>query len=215
MKIAVVGGTGKEGFGLALRWARAGNEVVIGSRTPEKAAEAAAKARELVPSAKVSGTSNTDAAGAGEVVVISVPFSAHRETVQGLKPFLAGKIVVDVCVPLKAGSPTEVEMPPEGSAAEQAQSLLGPEARVVGAFENVSAHGLSDLGNPVECDILICGDNREAKETVAGLAESLGARAFDAGCLSQARTVERITALLIGLNIRYKKKGIGLRLTGL
>ncbi|MCR4404440.1 MAG: NADPH-dependent F420 reductase [Candidatus Acetothermia bacterium] len=220
MKIAIIGGTGRQGFGLALRLAASGMEVLIGSRVREKAAE---KARELAEKLaargveaqeRVTGLDNFAAAREAEIVFMTVPYPAGREIAASLKEVLKGKIFVDISVPLKSFNPPEVEMPPEGSAAEEIQALLGEEVRVVGAFKAVSSHALANLERPVESDVLLCGDDPAAKEEVKAVCERLGLRAFDAGGLRSARTTERLAALLIGLNQRYKRRAIGIRLTG-
>lgn len=221
MRVAIIGGTGRQGFGLALRLAQAGLEVILGSRDQKKA-EGKAKeladklaARGLEAKGRVLGLENLEAAKAAELVFLTVPYPAGRELASALEPALEGKILVDVSVPLKSFNPPEVEMPPEGSAAEELQALLGPKVRVVGAFKETPAHALADLEHKLESDVLVCGDDQEAKERVIGLCRAAGLRAFDVGPLTMARTVERLTALLIGLNQRYKRKAIGLRLTGI
>ncbi len=223
MRIALVGGTGDQGFGLALRFAAAGHEVVIGSREEERALKAAEKAREILSEhgygdATVEGRENEEAVSDADVVFLTVPFFAVIETVKGLRDSLPeDAIVVDVTVPLETaigGRPTRLVTPWEGSAAETVQSLL--DQPVVSAFENVSAELLQDLDREVECDVVVCSDDEDAKETVMELAEDIpGVRAIDGGPLANARIVEAITALLISLNQRYGEKSIGIRFTGL
>lgn len=214
MKIAIIGGTGNLGYGLALRLANAGHEVVVGSRTAQKAIQAAAEGNAALGRELLQGADNTSAAADAEVIILSVPFEAQEATLTSLAAATAGKVVVDATVPLAQGDPTVVAMPSEGSAAERAQRLL-PAARVVAAFHHVGAKALTKLDKPVETDVLVCGDDPEAKAAVIGLTAALGTRGFDCGPLRQAQALERITPLLIGLNIRYKKRHTGLRLTGL
>ncbi len=215
MKIAILGGTGDEGLGLAIRYAWAGEEVIIGSRVLERAEEAARRVQEVVPHGQVSGMVNEDAAAAGDMVFISVPYAGLRGTVAALAPLLAGKIVVSLVVPLQfgKGGPHALRVE-EGSAAEQAQALA-PEARVVGAFHNLSAHELMDPEKDLDCDVIVCADDRTARREVMVLAEKLrGVRAVDGGALAYSRYVEDFTALLISINRRYKTHS-SIRITGL
>lgn len=216
--IAVVGGTGAEGFGLALRWARAGETVTIGSRDSQRAAEAAARIKKQLPQAKVSGGENAAACAEADLIVLTVPFAGHASLVSHLKPVIqAGAIVVDATVPLAAsvgGKPTRTLGVWQGSAAEQTAELLGEEISVVAAFQNVSAELLNGTG-PVDCDVMVCSDDRDAIAVVQALAAKIpGVRAINAGRLENARIVEQITALLIGMNIRHKVHS-GIRITGL
>lgn len=215
MKIAILGGTGDEGLGLALRYAAAGEEVIIGSRSAERAAAAAGTVRERVPAGRVSGLPNDAAAAAADMVFVSVPYAGLRDTVTSLAGALAGKILVSLVVPLQFGRGGPHIVPvAEGSAAEQARALA-PQARVVGAFQNLSAHELMELDTDLGCDVIVCSDDREARREVMALAERLrGVRAIDGGPLAYAGYVESITALLISLNRRYKTQS-GIRITGL
>ncbi len=215
--IAVIGGTGHQGLGLALRWAAAGLPVVIGSREGARAEAAAsevrARVRAIGAKAAIEGKENLEAARAAEIVVVTVPASAHAETVAAIAPAVSGKIVVDVTVPLEKNPSYAVQLA-EGSAAEAAQRVLGAEVRVVGAFHTVPASLLQDLSRPVDCDVLVCGDDAAAKARVIKLAEAIGARALDVGALKQTHTLERITALLIGLGRRLRRHELGVRITG-
>ena len=218
--IAILGGTGDQGLGLALRFAKAGRPVVIGSRKLERAVEAAEKVREQVPGADVQGFANEDATPKAPIVILSVPFEHFASTVKGLKEVLAaGQIVVSMGVPLAAaigdGAMRTVGIW-QGSCAELVQGLVPKGVTVVSAFQNVSAHRLQHLEDPVECDVIVSGA-KEPRERVMELCELVpGLRAVNGGPLSNARIVEDITALLIGLNIRYKvPEGLGIRLTGL
>jgi len=218
--IVILGGTGDQGLGLALRFAKAGRPVVIGSRKLERAVEAAEKVREAVPRADVVGLENVDAAPCGPIVIVSVPFEHTASTVKAIKPALvAGQIVVSMAVPLAAaigdGAVRTVGIW-QGSCAELVESLVPPGVHVVSAFQNVSAHRLQHLEEEVDCDVVVSGA-KEPRETVMGLCALVpGLRALNGGPLANARIVEDITALMIGLNIRYKlPEGTGIRFTGL
>ena len=215
MIVSILGGTGEQGPGMALRWAKAGLDVIIGSRQQEKAAGIAAELNQELGRQLIKGMANPEAAAAAAVVALTVPFSAHRSTIESVKAYLSGKIFIDVCVPLDETNPRKMHLPPAGSATEEAQELLGEEVKVVGAFQNVSAHELRHHEHPIDCDVLVCGNDREARQTVIQLVEHMGLHAVDAGLAYNARVVESLTALLIGLNIRHKVKGSGIRITGL
>lgn len=225
--IAVIGGTGKQGLALAQRWAAVGLPVILGSRDAGRAALAAVGVRAAVerargagartgaaPAITVEGRENLAAAQAAEIVVIAVPAAAHADTLTAIAPGARGKIIVDCTVPLDANPAYAVRLP-EGSAAEAVQRALGPETRVVGAFHTVPAALLADLARAVDCDVLVCGDDDDAKVRVSALAEAIGARAVDVGALRQAHTLERVRALLIGLGRRVSRHALGVRITGL
>jgi NADPH-dependent F420 reductase len=220
VNVGIVGGTGDEGFGLALRLGAAGHRVVIGSRGAERGAAAAARAVELLgPQAEVEGSTNEQAVQAGEVVFVTVPFEGQAGIYRGLKADLAaGTIVVDCTSPLASavgGRAWHVVRPWHGSAAEQARALLGPEVRIVSAFHTVAGRDLQDLSSPVESDVLVCGDDAEAKAETGALIESIpDLRWVDCGELAQARIVETLTALLISINRHYKIHDAGFRITG-
>lgn len=219
-KIAIIGGTGPLGVGLALRWARAGESVMIGSRDLGKAQEAAARvAQKLGGSARVAGFENAAAVAEAEIVVLTVPFIGHAALIQKLKPALkAGAILVDTTVPLAAsigGLPTRTLHVWQGSAAQQAAELVPKEVPVVAAFQNVSAGVLGSDGN-VDCDVIVCTDDDRARQVVSELAQKIpGVRALNGGRLENARIVEQVTALLLTINSRYRVHGAGLRITGL
>lgn len=194
MKIGVLGGTGKEGRGLAMRWARAGHEIVIGSRDPAKGDNAAA----------------ADA----EIVVVSVPYAGQAATLRELAPRLEGKIVIDLVVPLVPPHVSRVHLPPGGAAALEAHALL-PGARVVGAFHHVSSAHLLDPEHRMDGDVLVCGDDAAAKDVVIGLVADLGMRGLDAGPLANAVALEAMTPVLIYMNKKYKKAALGLGISGL
>jgi len=201
-QIAIIGGTGPQGQGLALRFAMAGVPVALGSRDGARGAEIAAELNDKIGSNLITGLENSAAvAAAAEIVILAVPFSAHNATLAGLKPGLAGKILVDIVVPLSPDDPKRVAMPPEGSATEAAQALLGPDIPVVGALHNVSAHTLNNLEAHINCDILVCGKQLEPRKKVMTLVSRLGVTAYNAGGAEAARCIEALTPLLIRLNI--------------
>ncbi len=215
--LAVIGGTGEEGSGLALRWAADGYSVLIGSRSRERAVAAAAELRSMLPPefpARISGDSNAGAAVAADVIILSVPYSSQTGILEQIRAGCQGKTVVSVVVPLKPPRVSRVWRPPGGSAAEEAQALLGEGARVVAAFQNISATHLKELEHTVDCDILVTGDDKAAKQTAIELARAAGMRGIDAGPLLNSSVSEGLTALLIGINIRNKVKGSGIRITG-
>ena len=217
--IPIVGGTGALGAGLALRWAQAGAAIVIGSRSAERAEEAAAKLREKVPGATVEGLLNEEAAQRAEVVFLTVPFRNQSENLNNLREALRpGQILVDCTVPLAAavsGKATRSLGVWQGSAAQQAQEMVPEGVTVVGALHTVSAPNLADTGTDLDEDVLLCGDRKADKAKVARLIEEIaGLRAVNAGPLEMARIVEQLTPLLISVNVRYKAHA-GIQLTGL
>jgi NADPH-dependent F420 reductase len=213
--IAILGGTGAEGSGLAFRWAHAGHRVIVASRSPERAVQCAQELNALLGSALVRGLSNEEAVGAAEIVLLAVPFAAQRETAVAVARQLVGKILIDVTVPLKPPKVDRVALPEGRSAVGALQDVLGPEVRVVAAFQNVSAHHLKDLAHAVDCDVLVCGNDPEARETVVALAADAGMRGLHAGAIDNAAAVEALTSVLIFLNKRYKVPGTGIRITGI
>jgi hypothetical protein len=212
LTLAVLGGTGKEGPGLAYRWARAGYHVLIGSRSLERAEAAASALNERLGGELVRGLTNEEAARACDIAVLTVPYSAQRATVESLRPFLEGKVLVNVTVPLGAEI-TRVSMPPAGSASQEAQAILGAGVQVVAAFQNISSVHLGD-DHPIPCDVLVCGDSQAAREQVLQLVEAAGLTGWDAGPLQNAVVAEGLTSVLLGINKRYKIRGAGIRITG-
>lgn len=212
--IAVLGGTGKEGGGLALRWAHKGHRVIIGSRTAERAMEAAAQMNEVLGDNRVTGAPNAEAAAQGEIVVLAVPYAAQQSTVQEVATALTGKILIDVTVPLMPPRVSRVQLPNGGSAVEAVQKMLGEGVRVVSAFQNISAHHLTKLDEDVECDVLVCADDPDAADQVVALAQEIGLRAWNAGPLCNSVVAEGLTSVLIALNRKYKVPGSGIRITG-
>lgn len=218
--IAILGGTGDQGLGLALRFAQAGRRIVIGSRKPERAVAAAKEVQAQVPDADVVGLGNEDACQQAPIVILSVPFEHSASTLKGIKDCLAeGQILVSMAVPLAAaigdGAMRTLGIW-QGSCAELLASLVPKGVQVVSAFQNVSAHRLQHLADPVDCDVIVSGAKAPRERVMALCPLVPGLRAVNGGPLSNARIVEDITALLIGLNIRYKTPaGLGIRLTGL
>jgi hypothetical protein len=216
--IAILGGTGDLGTGLARRWVEAGYTVIIGSRTEEKAQTAMADLTAVmsergVANIAVQAMENFAAATAADLVVITVPFSHQASTLELVKEALQGKILIDVTVPLVPPKVAKVQMPEEGSAGQIAQALLGKEVSVVSAFQNVAAHHLQE-GKGIDCDVLVTGNNIEAREVVIGLVEAAGMRGFHAGPIANAAAAEALTSILIAINRRYKCYA-GIQITGL
>jgi NADPH-dependent F420 reductase len=214
-KIAILGGTGAQGTGLALRLAVAGHEVAIGSRDAERAHTAAAdlSARTAKP---VAGTNNSDAASAAEIVFLTVPYVAQRTTVEAVLDQLQGKILVDATVPLVPPKVGVVALPEGQSAVAAIQQLTGKNVRVVSAFQSVSAQHLADLAHAIDCDVLVCGDDAPACELVIGLCADLGLRGLHGGPIGNSAAAEALTSVLITINRRYKVPGgAGIRITGI
>ncbi len=197
-----------------MRWAHAGHTVVIGSRDAEKARRSAEELNLALGAGLISGADNVSAATRAEVVVLSVPYAAHRDTILAVKDALAGKVVIDVTVPINPADFLRVMVPPGGSASQEAQSALDNGARVVTAFQNISATHLKKLDAVVDCDVLVCGDDDPAKQVAMGLVRDAGMKAWDAGALDNAVVVEGMTTVLLGINRRHKVKGAGIRITG-
>lgn len=206
--IAVVGGTGAEGSGLAARWARAGYRVIVGSRSADSAVEAA----RLIGA---EGMDNAAAVAECDIAVLTVPYGAQGATLRDLREALQGKILVDVTVPLVPPKVMRVQLPEEGSAALAAQAILGEEVRVVSAFQNVSAGHLKDPDYVIDCDVLVTGDDPAARAEVVTLAEAAGLNGVEAGPLDNAVAAEAMTSLLIWMNRKYKSPGAGIRITAL
>jgi NADPH-dependent F420 reductase len=213
-RLAIVGGTGALGSGLARRWSAAGYDVVIGSRTAGKAEAAAQAIVSATPGASVRGIANAAAAEAGDVVMLAVPWASHAEILDEIKPRVAGKIVIDATVPLVPPKVARVQLPPETSAALVAQSRLGQGVRVVAAFHNVAANKLQ-TDAPIDCDVLVFGDDPTDRSIVITLAEAAGLHGVHAGPLANAVAAEALTSVLIGINRHYKVPGAGIRITGL
>src|SRR5215472_1178848 len=211
--IAILGGTGSMGQGLARRWARAGRTLIIGSRDLAKAQAAAQAVGPTGEGARITGATNAEAAAQADLVVLTVPFAHQRATLEEIRESLAGKILIDVTAPLRPPRVDVVEVPPEGSAAKRAQAIVGEGVRVVSAFQNVSAQHLA-AGHEMDCDVLVTGDDRAACDVVVRLAQEAGLRAWRAGPLSNAVAAEALTAVLIHISKTYKIAGPGIRVTG-
>lgn len=212
--IAVLGGTGALGGALALRWAAAGRDVVIGSRRAESAAAAAAAINAKVGREAARGLANPEATAAAAIVVMAVPHESHAATLASVAGHLPGKVFVDTTVPLVPGKVRTVNLPEGGSVAKAAQAALGDAVRVVSAFQSVAAHRLADLDETVECDVLVTGNDQDARQQVVELAEAAGLRGWHAGRIDNAVVAESLTPVLIFLNGRYGIDGAGIRITG-
>ena len=215
-RIGIIGGTGKEGKGLAYRWVQAGHHVIIGSRQLEKAQLAVEALFEFLggETELLTGMENRAAVEACEIAVIAVPYAGHRATLEDLKDALDGKIVIDVVVPIMPPKVTKVQMPPDGSVAQEAQKILGENCQVVDAFQNISHERLmQDEG--VDCDVLVCGKGKAARQVVLELVADTGLKGWDAGPIENAVVVEGMTSILIGLNIQHKVHAAGIRITGI
>ena len=220
MKLGIIGGTGGQGLGIAIRFVQVGEDVIIGSRTMEKAQGAVDKMKDLleedVPNVKAA--ENPDAAAEGDVLILTVPLAAQVATLKSIKECAAGKILIDPTGPLETaigGSPMKCLYLPDGAASEKTQKFL-PEAKVVCAFNNISSGALMNFTEPIDCDCLIAGDDPEAKKTVGKLIDKIpDIRTVDCGPLERAQIIEKITPLLIGLNIKKTCKDAGIRLTGI
>jgi hypothetical protein len=217
MKIAVIGGTGKEGRGLVLRLAAAdeSDQIIIGSRSLEKAQASAAEFEQKIGKRNIIGLENRAAAREAELVILCVPYAAHGSTLSEIADEVRGKILVDTTVPLDPQSPTRLKRSSDLSAAEEAQAMLGDSVKVVSTFQNVSSSVLKDHTAALDCDLLVCGDDTPAKAAVIEILKRMGMRGVDAGRLRFTRVVEDLTPLLISINIRYKSKWAGVRVTGI
>lgn len=213
--ICVVGGTGAEGSGLALRWAHAGHNVTIGSRDPGKAEQTARELNAILGAERIVGTDSKKGVAAADVVVLTVPFAGQMATIGDLQSELAGKILIDVTVPLVPPKVSQVQLPPSDSCVVAVQQLLGDKVRVVSGFQNVSAHRLKNLRHSIDCDVLVTGDDKEARAVGIALAEAAGLRGIDGGPLANSVVAESLTSMLIGINRTYKIPDAGIRITGL
>jgi NADPH-dependent F420 reductase len=213
--IAIVGGTGAEGSGLALRWAHAGHRVIIGSRDATKAQSLADEFNGKLGTKMLSGMTSDDAVEKAEIVVLTVPYSSQLDMVRALKSRLQGKTLVDVTVPLVPPKVSQVQLPAAGSCVVAVQRELGDGVRVVSAFQNVSAHKLKDLEYSIRCDVLVCSNDKEARQLVIGLAMDAGLRGIDAGVLANSTVAESLTSALIWINRVYKIPDAGIVITGI
>ena len=214
LTIAVLGGTGKEGKGLAYRWARAGYKVLIGSRSSERAVTATSEVMEkLEGSTSIVGMENLEAAQLADIIVLTVPYSAHRETLESVKDALKGKLLIDVTVPLVPPKVTKVQMPAAGSAAQEAKEILGDDVQVAAAFQNIShEHLMSE--DDVECDVLVTGTSKDARTEALTLVEAAGMTGWDAGPIENSVVLEGLTSVLININKQYGSTHAGIKITG-
>ena len=214
LTIAVLGGTGKEGKGLAYRWARAGYHVLIGSRTAEKAIAAANEIQGMLGEGiSVKGMSNLEAAHEANIAVLTVPYAAHRDTLESVKGELKGKLLVDVTVPLVPPKVATVQMPAAGSAAQEAKQIVGEDVQVCSAFQNIGYDHLLD-NSGAECDVLVTGTSKEARAETISLVEAAGLHGWDAGPIENSAVVEGMTSILIGINKKYGSTHAGIKITG-
>ena len=213
LTLGILGGTGKEGGGLAQRWARAGYLVIIGSRNLERAQKAAAELNAKVGGEAARGLENADAAAECDIAILTVPYDAHRATLEGVRTQLQGKVLVDVTVPIRPPKVTVLSLPSEGSAALEAQAILGDGVEVTAAFHNVSHVHLAGDG-PVGSDVLVAGNSPEARKQVLHLVEAAGMVGWDAGPLENAVVLEGLTPILLGINKRYGLRAAGIRIVG-
>jgi NADPH-dependent F420 reductase len=215
LTVALLGGTGKEGKGLAYRWAKAGYRVLIGSRSPEKAVAVATELlNKLESSAFIDGTSNIDAAAAADIVVLTVPYSAHSSTLESIKEVITGKILVDVTVPLVPPKVTKAQMPPAGSAAQEAKNILGKNVEVTSAFQNISYEHLLRDELPA-CDVLVTGTSKTARDETLKLVAAAGFVGWDAGPIENSMVVEGMTSVLININKAHGSTNAGIKITGI
>lgn len=212
--LAVIGGTGALGTGLAWRLARAGHRVIVGSRSTERAEDAASQiGARLKGKADVQAMGNADAAAAADIIFVTVPFASHKAILAEIKSAASGKIVVDATVPLLPPKVAAFQPPPEGSAGLAAQTMLGEGVAVVSALQNVAAHKLNEE-HEIDCDVLVCADDPSARQQVIDILASIGLRGLHAGGLANSVAAEALTSILIGINKRYKADGAGVRITG-
>lgn len=214
MKIGIVGGTGREGRGLGVRWAKAGHDVFIGSRQAEKGSAKAAEFSEEF-GVTLRGGGNVAACNHAELIIVTVPYSAHSSTFESIKDEVSNKVIVDITVPIKPPKVRSVNLPEGQSAALEARALLNEGARLVAALHHISSEHLSDPKHAFDCDVLVCGDDNEARGTVISLISDLSLRGIDAGVLKNSIALESLTPVLLHINRRYKSVGSGIRITGI
>ncbi|HJR81674.1 MAG TPA: NADPH-dependent F420 reductase [Anaerolineales bacterium] len=214
LTIGVIGGTGKEGKGLAYRWAKAGYRVLIGSRFEEKAVTAASEIMQLLEgSSSVVGTTNLEAAEQSDIVVLTVPYAAHKTTLESVKHALRGKLLIDTTVPIMPPKVTKVQMPPAGSAAQEAKEILGEDVQITAAFQNIS-HKLLMGEEFIECDVLVTGTGKDARHEALKLVEAAGLTGWDAGPIENSVVVEGLANVLININKQYGSTHAGIKITG-
>jgi 8-hydroxy-5-deazaflavin:NADPH oxidoreductase len=212
--IAIIGGTGKEGKGLAYRWALAGMNIIIGSRLKEKAEMAAKEVRDKCPQgSKTIGLENKEAAQKGDIIVLTIPFAAHRTILEEIKTYSTGKIFLDVSVPLIPPKITKVQMPKAGSALQEAKEILGENVLVASAFQNISHEKLLN-DEEIECDVLVCGENKEVRNIILFLVELAGLKGWDAGPIENSVVIEGMTSILLGINKQFGVSSAGIKISG-
>jgi 8-hydroxy-5-deazaflavin:NADPH oxidoreductase len=214
-RIAIIGGTGAEGSGIALRLAKAGRRVIIGSRDAAKAEKVAQELNRILGTKLVEGANNKPATLAAAIVIVTVPFAAQKPTIEEIREALAGKILVDATAPLVPPRVNRVQLPAGGSAVAAMQAMLGESVRVVSAFQNVSAEKLKKLDEDVDCDVLICADDAAARQTIIEIVNAIGLRGIDAGPICNSAAAEALTSVLIWINRKYTVPGAGIRITGI
>lgn len=215
LTIAILGGTGKEGKGLAYRWARAGYKILIGSRTAEKAVRAADEVSMMLGrQVSIVGLSNEEAARNADIIVLTVPYTAHRSTLESVKDFVQGKLFIDVTVPIVPPKVSTVQMPEAGSAAQETRQILGEGVEVCAAFQNISYELLLE-GNNVDCDVLVTGTSKDARAETIMLVNAAGLAGWDAGPIENSVVVEGLTNVLIGINKKYGSTHAGIKITGI
>jgi NADPH-dependent F420 reductase len=215
LRIALVGGTGDLGSGLAFQFAKAGFDIVIGSRSVDRAEATARVLRDELPQASIGTADNVSAAAGGDVVIMTVPYASHDATLESIREQVQGKIFVDTTVPLVPPKVMRVQLPPEGSVAKRAQEILGKNVRVVSAFQNIAAaHLRNDRLSDVACDVLVCGNDPAARDSIIGIAERIGLKAWHAGPIDNSVVAEALTSVLIFMNKRYGMGGAGIRIAG-
>ena len=212
--IAILGGTGDLGTGLAIRWSRAGHRIIIGSRTQEKADAAVAALKEISPDTPAEAMENSAAAAAGDIVVLTVPFAHQLSTLETVQANLKGKILIDVTVPLQPPKVGTVQLPEEGSAGKRAQDFLGEDVMVVSAFQNIAADLLKDPDMKIECDVLIAGNKKDARQRVVELAAEAGMNGWHAGPIANSAAAEALTSILIQINRQGKISHSGIKIVG-
>ncbi len=213
--LAIIGGSGKEGKALALRFARAGVPVIIGSRDPVKGENAAAEVRARPGANNVEGTSNRAAAEKASIVLLSVPYEGMQPILDDLREAVQGKIVINIASSLDPERKSRAKVPPAGSITAEIQQFFGDNVKVVAAFQSIAPEKLDTVEEKIDSDVLVCGADRQTRELIIGLIQKIGMDAIDAGVLANAVAVETLTAVLIAVNIKYKVKGAGIRITGL
>lgn len=213
LSVAIIGGTGKQGTALAARFAKAGVPIILGSRDAARGADAANALNARLHLQNVSGTSNRDAAKQGDIVLLSVPYDGMQPILEDLRDAVENKIVINIASSLDPEKKTRAKIPVEGSITSQVQNFFGERARVVAAFQNISPEKLESEDATIDSDVLVCGGDKDAREQVIALCKQAGIDAFDVGVLANAVAVETLTAVLIAVNVKYKVKGAGIRLT--